>query len=63
MGTGWKDIWEAYPHLFEGEATTTANVGVYERPLGPMLKPPGYPSEGEIPDAYLEILGLKEWPK
>lgn len=45
-------------------ATTTANVGPYQVPLGPMLRRPDIVGGAEdeylkdIPDAYKEILGL-----
>jgi len=46
------------------EETTTANVGAYQVPLGPVLRRPDLVGGAEddylrdIPDAYKEILGL-----
>lgn len=60
--SGWKNIEDEYPNLFEGEATTSANVPTYPTPMGPILRPPISGEEGSIPDEYLEFLGLKKRP-
>jgi hypothetical protein len=46
------------------EQTTSANVGSYPVPLGPVLRRPDVAGEEEdylkdVPDAYKEMLGLK----
>jgi hypothetical protein len=56
----WQNIEEAYPNLFEGEATTSANVPTYPTPLGPILRPPLVRREDEIPEEYRKFLGLDE---
>lgn len=42
-----------------GEATTSANVGAFEVPLGaPLRRPVSAPDEVEIPPEFRELLGL-----
>jgi len=65
MTDRWSNIEEAYPELFPEEATTTANVGAYPRPLGPVLRRVASGEEKEssdfsnVPEEYLRFLGLK----
>ena len=60
--SGWKNIEDEFPHLFEGEATSSANIPVYPVPMGPMLRPAVPEEDIPIPDEYLEFLGLKKRP-